>query len=202
MAVDEGGVDQAATAGALALRKGRQNTHRRIDACEDIGDGNAGTLRFAVGGAGQIHNSAHPLGHQIVTGTRGVGPGLTEPGNRTVDQPWVILSQARIAEAEFGQAPDLEILDQYVRACRELLDDPPPVDAVEIKLDRTLAAVGGVEIGGPEMGAVTRRDEWGAPAPGIVARAFSLDLDHVGAEIGENLPSPWSRQNAGEFEHA
>jgi hypothetical protein len=59
-----------------------------------------------------------------------------------------------------------------------------------------------VEIGGAEVAAVGRLDEGGAPAARIVAGAFALDLDDVGAEIGEHLPGPGARQDAGKLEHA
>jgi hypothetical protein len=52
------------------------------------------------------------------------------------------------------------------------------------------------------MAPVRRLDEGRPPAPRVVARALALDLDDVGAEIGENLPGPGPRQDAGQFEHA
>ena len=59
-----------------------------------------------------------------------------------------------------------------------------------------------MEIGGAEMAAVGRRHERRAPAAGVVAGALALDLDHVGAEIGQKLSGPRPRQDAGEFEDA
>jgi hypothetical protein len=59
-----------------------------------------------------------------------------------------------------------------------------------------------MEIGGAEMAAVGGLDEGRSPAPRVVARALALDLDDVGTEIGENLPSPGPRQDAGKLEHA
>ncbi len=70
--------------------------------------------------------------------------------------------------------------------------------ALEVELDRALAAVGGVEIGGAQMAAVGCRHERRAPAAGVVAGALALDLDHVGAEIGENLAGPGPGQDAGQ----
>ena len=52
------------------------------------------------------------------------------------------------------------------------------------------------------MVAVGGLDEGRSPAPRVVARALALDLDDVGTEIGENLPSPGPRQDAGKLEHA
>ena len=52
------------------------------------------------------------------------------------------------------------------------------------------------------MAAVGGRDERRPPAAGVVAGALALDLDHVGAEIGQNLPGPRPRQDAGKLKHA
>jgi hypothetical protein len=52
------------------------------------------------------------------------------------------------------------------------------------------------------MAAVGGLDEWRSPRAGIVASAFALDLDDVGAEIREDLARPRSGQDTGEFEHA
>jgi hypothetical protein len=44
-------------------------------------------------------------------------------------------------------------------------------------------------------------DERRAPGAGVVSRPLTLDLDHVGAEIGKHLSRPRSGQNAGKFEY-
>src|SRR5262249_20433737 len=119
-----------------------------------------------------------------------------------IDQARVHLAEARVVEAELGEPADLEILDQHVRARRQLRDDAPSVLALEIELDRALAAIGGVEIGGAEMAPGGGLDEGRSPAARVVAAALALDLDDVGAKTGENLPRPRPRQDAGELEHA
>src|SRR5205085_11976648 len=103
---------------------------------------------------------------------------------------------------DLGEPARLEVLDPHVRAWRQLLDDARAVRGLEVRLDRALAAVGRVEIGGAEMLAVLAFDERRAPGAGVVAGAAALDLDHVGAEVGEHLAGPWPRQDAGELEHA
>ena len=52
------------------------------------------------------------------------------------------------------------------------------------------------------MAAVGGGDERRAPAAGVVAGARALDLDHVGAEVGQDLPGPRPGQDAGELQHA
>src|SRR5207247_4890262 len=167
----------------------------------DIGDWDARTLGFAVRRPGQVHDPAHALRHEVVAGARGVRAGLAEAGDRAIDQPWIVLAQARVVETELGKPSDLEILDQHVRACRQLFDDAPVVITLEIELDRTFAAIGGVEIGGAEMAALGRLDEGRPPAPRVVPRPLALDFDDVGTEIGENLPGPGPRQDAGKLKH-
>ena len=154
------------------------------------------------GRAGQAHEAAHALRHQVIAGARRVGPGLAEAGDRAVDQPRALGREARIVEAELLEAADLEVLEQHVGARRELLDDALALGGLEVELDRALAAIGAVEIGGAQMAAVGRRHERRAPAAGVVAGALALDLDHVGAEIGQNLAGPRPGQDAGKLENA
>ena len=52
------------------------------------------------------------------------------------------------------------------------------------------------------MAAVGAGDERRAPGAGVVAGAVAFDLDHVGAEIGQDLPGPRARQNAGKLQYA
>ena len=52
------------------------------------------------------------------------------------------------------------------------------------------------------MAAVLGLDERRAPGAGVVAGLGALDLDHVGAEIGQHLAGPRACQDAGELQHA
>ena len=108
--------------------------------------------------------------------------------------------QALEIEAVFAQAAGLEILDQHVGAGGEPAHDRLALGRLEIHRDRALAAIAGVEIGGVEPLARRAFDEGRAPAAGIVAGARPLDLDDVGAEIGEALSGPGAGEDAREFE--
>src|SRR5215813_141683 len=112
----------------------------------------------------------------------------------------VVGLEAFIVEAELLEPANFEILKQHVGACRELLDDALAFRRLEVEFDRALAAIGAMEIGRAEMAAVGRWYEGRAPGAGIVAGALALDLDHVGAEIGEDLARPRPRQDAGKLE--
>ena len=51
------------------------------------------------------------------------------------------------------------------------------------------------------MAAVLAFDERRSPAAGVVAGAFALHFDHVGAEVGQDLPCPGTGQDAGQFKN-
>ena len=72
----------------------------------------------------------------------------------------------------------------------------------EIDLDRALAPIRGMEISGVEMAPLRRLDEGRAPAARIVPAAFTLDLNDVGTQVGENLPGPGPGQDTGKLEYA
>ena len=199
---DERGVDIAAAAGFLPARQCGKDADRGIDPGEDIGHRHAGAQRLAVGIAGEIHEAAHALRHEIVAGARGIWSVLAEAGHRAINQPRHFRRQAFVVEAELGEPADLEIFNQNIGSRREFFDDAPALFAFEVELNRTLAAVGAVKIGGAEMAAVGGGNKRRAPRTGVVAGAFALDLDHVGPEIGKDLPGPGSRQDAGKLQHA
>ncbi len=152
------------------------------------------------GRAGEAHEAAHALRHQVIAGARRIGAGLAEAGDRAIDQTRVVGREAFIVEAELLEPADLEVLEQHVGARRELLDDALAFRRLEVELDRALAAIGAMEIGRAQMAAVGCRYEGRAPRTRVVAGTLALDLDHVGAEVGEDLPRPRPRQNAGKLE--
>ena len=195
-------VDVAALAGVLALLQRGADRQRRIDAGEHVREGDAKPRRLAVRIAGDVHDAAHALHQQIVAGAGLVRAVLAEAGDRAVDQPRVLRRQALVVEAVLGEPAELEILDHHVGARRELLDDALAVRRLEVDRDRALAAVAGEIVGRAETAAVLVLHEGRAPAAGVVARAGALDLDHVGAEIGERLAGPGTGEDAGKLEHA
>src|SRR5262249_2461243 len=146
--VEQRRVDEAAAFGLLALGKPGEDADDGIDPGKNVGDRHAGAGRLAIGRPGYIHDAAHALRHQVVAGARRIRSGLTEAGDRAIDEPRVHLGEALVVEAKFGETSDLEILDQNVRALGELAYDGLSLGAFEIDLYRALAAVGRMEIGG------------------------------------------------------
>ena len=84
--VEQGHVDMAAVARRLAAAQRREDRSRGIDAGEDVGEGDADLLRLAVGLAGQVHDPAHALDHEVIAGAGGIGAVLAEAGDRAIDE--------------------------------------------------------------------------------------------------------------------
>src|SRR5947208_13275840 len=94
----------------LAAAQRRLDADHCIDAGEDIGEGDADLLRLAGRVAGQVHDAAHALDHEIVAGAARIGAILPETGNRASHDAWIDSRQAGVIEAVFLEAADLEIL--------------------------------------------------------------------------------------------
>jgi hypothetical protein len=131
-----------------------------------------------------------------------IGSVLAEAGDRAIDQFRIDPLQAVVIEAVFGKAADLEILDDDIGFGGEFADQLLAARRRHVDEYRGFAAVGGEEIGGIAAAAVGVLDEGRTPAARVVAFAGFLDLDHLGAEIGEQLRRPGPGENAGEIENA
>ena len=58
-----------------------------------------------------------------------------------------------------------------------------------------------MEIGRADRVAVRALDEGRPPGAGVVARPLALYLDHVRAEVGQDLPGPGAGENPRQFEY-
>ncbi len=193
--VEEPEVDPLTRAGTLAQPQRRQHGDRAVEAGEEVGIGHPGLLRRPVRLAGQVHDPAHRLDDEVVARPRGQRPVLAEAGHRGIDHPGVRRRDRRIVEPEPDQPADLEVLHHHVRAGGERPGAGEVVRVGEVERDAALAAVAGVEVGRRAVGGERR-----PPAAGLVA-AGRLDLDHVGAEVGEGLADPRPGEHPRELQH-
>ena len=110
-------------------------------------------------------------------------------------QPRVELRKPRIVELEIGHRAGPQVLDQHVRALRELAENLFSFRGLEIQRQRPLVAVEPDE-------ARRLAVEEGRCGANLIAAVGVLDLDHVGAQIGEDLPRPRPGQDARKLENA
>ena len=187
LAVVQRHVDVLAEAIAVGGDQRGEARLRRCHAGEQIGDRYPRAHRRAVGLTGDRHQPALCLNDVIVTKPRGGGTGAAIARDRAIDQARIDLGDAGIIEPEPVEPAELVILDQDVRFGGKVENDRLPLRARQIDRDRAFAAIG-AEI----IGALPARERR-TPGAGVVAAFRVLDLDHFGAQIGEDLPAPWPR---------
>src|SRR5439155_1293987 len=205
--VEEREIELLPDTALLAVRKRGADRDRGVHPGDDVGDGNAGALRPAarriVGLAGDAHHPAHALDHEVVAGALAVRAGLAEARDRAVDEARIDLLQVFVGKAVAREVAELVVLDEHVRDLRELARELLPLGLGDVERDRFLAAVGRGVVGRVlAVAPVPVLHPGRTESARVVARARTLDLDHVGAEIGEVLPRPGAGEHARKIEYA
>ena len=191
-AVVERGVDELALARAVALVERHQDSHAGIHAGRQVDHRHADAHRPRLGRAVDRDQAGRGLHHGVVAreaAQRAVGAEARDAG---MDQARELLRQRLVADAPFLHGAGLEILDQHVGRLEQFQQDLAAFLLGEVERHRALVAVDAGEVGGDAF-LVERR----APQPGLVALR-RLDLDHLGAVIGQHLgavrPAQHTRQ--------
>ena len=122
------------------------------------------------------------IGHvvDVVPGLVDVRAGRAVPADRGVDESWVDLGECVVADTESVHDARAERLDEHVGAADEVAEDVAALVGLEVARHRSLAPVEG-----QVRARLTGRRVWRHPAD-VVALARLLDLDDVGAEVGEH----------------
>ena len=165
------------------------NADHRVEPRKDISKGYTDLLRLTVWRTRKVHPAGHALDQEIIARAIRIRPILSEPRDRTIDQPWIDRRQPRIVEPVFRQPTDLEILNHHIGVADQVDHDLPPFFCAEIGSHHCFSSVRRMVIG---SGAVIH-ERW-PPRAGIVAvRAF--DLNDLSPEVGQNLTGPRTSQN-------
>ena len=205
-AIEQGNVDPLPLAGDRAVGQRRTDRDAGVHPRGHVDDRNADTLRtaagHAVGLAGDAHQTAHALRHEVVTGPVLVRTGLAETGNRAVNQSGIELGQIVITQTVARQITHLVIFHQHVNAFRQLAYQLLSLRLAQVHRDRFLAAIGGAEIGTLlRLAALFVFQERRGVGARIIALAGTLHLDHLRPQIGEVLCGPRSREYAGKVQY-
>ena len=140
-----------------------------------------------------MHDAAHPLRDQVEAATPGMGPIIAETGELGVDEARVDLAQIFKAESGARHHRRPVILDQHVDAGDELEKQPLSFGLLVIEGDALLVTIDVAEIG-VALAAV-------APGAHRIAFAGALELDHLGAHVGEDHRAERPRHVLGQIEH-
>src|SRR5262245_57637904 len=194
-AVLHGGEHALAAAGAVALIERCDDAEREVQPGAGIADLRPRHQRRALAEAGGGGGAAGALGDVLVDLAVLVGSG-SEALDRGDDHARVELMNALEREAHAVEGAGREILHQHVAALDQARDDLRAPRVLGADRDRALVAI---EHG--EGQAVDIRDV-AQLAAGDVADPRTLDLDHVGAHVAEQLGAGGPRLHVGEIEHA
>ena len=129
-----------------------------------------------------------------------VRPVLPVAGDRAVDEPRVLLAQPLVADPQPLHHAGAEALEQHVGLAHEPQQHLAPRVGLQVDADRALVAVERQEQRAARAllrPLVARR----RPAH-VVAEPRVLDLQHVGAEVGQQPRAEAARQQPREVEHA
>src|SRR5688572_21477366 len=177
------------------MHERRADGDARVHAGNEVGDRDAGFLRAAAGPvialAGDAHQPAHALDHEVVARALAPRTGVAEAGDRAIDESGIHFLQLRVAQAVAVEVAELEILQQHIRFRGKLARDRLALRTGEVERERFFAAVGAGEVRGFRGVAPLRVLEPRRPESARVVALFrALDLDHFRAEVGEVLPGP------------
>ncbi len=195
-AVQQRQVDMLPAAAARAGQQRGKNRLHAIHAGDQVRNGHAQFHRRAVGLAGNGHQAAFRLDHEVVArfGCAWTAASITRDG--AIDQAGIDRREILVAQAEGFQGAQPVIFDQHIGLPRQVAHDALTLGMLEVDGDRLLAAVGAKEIGGFAV------DIGWRPAAGVIALAWGLDLPDLGAQVGQRLRAPGAGQHAAEVEHA
>ena len=164
-----------------------------MQAAHQVGDGDAGDRGPAVVAQGQAQHAGHRLEREIVRGAAGIGAVLAEGADRAIDDAGILRLHRLVADAEARRDAGPERFDQHVGLAGEPKEIGAALLALQVEHDALLAA--------RHVAEEHRRALVGRPdvAAGI-ALARRLDLDHLGAVIGQRRGEVRPRQEPREVD--
>jgi hypothetical protein len=177
-----------AAAGDAALDQRAHRADGAEHAAHDVVDAAAGAQRVARA-AGHVGQAAHHLHHLVERGAVLVGAGQ-EALVADVDQPLVVLRERGVVEPEPGQRAGLEVLCHDVGRQRQPARRGGTLGRLQVDADALLVAVEQRE----EAGAGTEQ-------PARVVAVHRLDLDDLGAEVGQHHAAGRPHHHVRELDH-
>jgi hypothetical protein len=136
--------------------------------------------RRPVGLAREAHPPGEPLHHVVVAALVGPRPGHPEAGERAAHDARIHLREVLVRDAKPLRMVAAQVRVDGVDRANEVLHDRPRLRVAEVERDALLVPVERLEE--ERFFALLER---GHVAPHVSARRGVLDLDHLGAEVGE-----------------
>ena len=177
--VDERDVHALAAAGDGAGVERHEDADGEVHAAEHVAHGIADTQRLAAGLAGDAHEAGGGLRDDVIAGALVLRAVAAEAGDSGVDDLVVDFLEHVIADAQLVHDAGAVVLDDDVGLLDHLEEELFALLGLQVQGDALLAAV---DVGIVHAVVVLLR----AHGAGIVALARHLDLDDVGAVVGQH----------------
>ena len=176
----------------LALEQRGHDAERAEQSGGEIGDRDADAHRPLPRQAGDRHQPAHALRDLVEARTVLVGPVLAEAGDAAVDDLRIDLLHVLVVDLQPPLHVGPEVLDDHVGLLDHLQERGAAFLRLQVERHAALVAVQVLEVA-----ALARAAH--AFAALLVRR--HLDLDDVGAPVGELAHAGRARAHAGQVEH-
>ena len=188
-------VDHLPHAGAFGMAQRRHHRKRPGQCRHLVGQGNRRQQRRATRLAHQVGQAAQRLGNRGETGMQGIGAVLAETADLQDDQRRIARQQIVRREPERGKLARSHVLDQHIRAVQQGAELRLAGVGLQVHHHRPLVAVDQF----PEIAVGLILADPAHP-PGRIPRR-GLDLDHVGAVVGQIAGNPRCRDHGRQFDH-
>ena len=191
--LQQAGMDPAALARALPLQQRHQDAERGVEPGGQVGDRDADPHRALAGQAGHAHQPAHALGDLVEARPLRIGAGLAEAADRAEHDARVHRRQRGVVDAQPVLHVGAVILHHHIGLGDHAAGTAPcPSGCFRLMRDAALVAMDMLEV---------RPVPLAAHALAGVDLLRRLDLDDVGAPIGQLADAGGAGAHAGEVEH-
>ena len=191
--VEQRELDHVALPVHLPAPEGRSDGRAGVGRSQRVDDRQGVPGGASVDRSAQGHHPRFGLEHGVETGPVGRRTGRAVGRDRDVDQFRVIGPESVGTETEPFHHPGPEVLDHDVAGPHQTPGQFPSLVEPEVDGDAALGPVEGQEHGPPTVAP-------GRAGPTLVAPIGVLDLDHVGAEIGQLLGAEGAGDDPGEVD--
>ena len=178
----------------LAMAQRRQHADHAVQRGQRVADRDAHAHRHPTGLGREVTQTTHRLAEHAEAGLARIRAGLPEARDAQHDQPGIERVQRVPAEPPALQGAGLEVLDQHVGLGRERAHRLLALGRAQVERHRALVARLHLP---PHRGAVAQQP----PGAQRIAALDRLDLDDVGAEVGERLAGERPGDQLAELEH-
>ena len=192
--LEQRGGDGASFPGLLAAQERGKDAEGQPGAGADVQDGDAGADRGPVVRAGDLGDAGAGLQNRVVAWPVSFGAGVAVRRQRGVDEPGVPGPQGIGVEAVIDELARAQVGQEDVGIREQVLQDRPAAGLADVDPQDTLVAVHDLPV---------RRD---LPSSGrhsaTVVPGAALDVDDVGAEVGQDGAGERGGDVRGEVEDA